>query len=150
MPSTRGTLAGPILRRVSQPNLEVVQALFDRFAEGGIEPTLELFSKDVVIEIPADMSAEPDVYHGREGVRRYFAGFGGMIEDVRYEALELIPVGELVLAHVRLSGRGASSGLDVALEPYVLHELAEGKLIRIRPYPDRAAAERAIAGADRS
>lgn len=36
-----------------------------------------------------------------------------MIEDVRYEALELIPHGELVLARVPLGGRGASSGLDL-------------------------------------
>ena len=135
------------MRRVGQSNVEVVQALFDRFAEGGIEPTLELFSENVLIEIPPDMSAEPDVYHGREGVQRYFEGFDGMIEDLRYEALELIPVGELVLAHVRLSGRGASSGLDVALEPYVMHELAGGKIVRIRPYPDREAADRAISGA---
>jgi len=135
------------VRRVTRSNLEVVQALFDRFAEGGIEPTLELFSDDVVIEIPPDMSAEPDIYHGRNGVRRYFAGFDGMIEDVRYEAFELIPAGELVLAHIRLSGRGVSSGLDVDIEAYVVHELANGKIARIRPYPERAAAERAIAGA---
>ena len=134
------------MRRVTRSNLEVVQALFDRFAEGGIEPTLELFSDDVVIEIPPDMSAEPDIYHGRNGVRRYFAGFDGMIEDVRYEAFELIPAGELVLAHIRLSGRGVSSGLDVDIEAYVVHELANGKIARIRPYPERAAAERAIAG----
>ena len=135
------------MRRVTRSNLEVVQALFDRFAEGGIEPTLELFSDDVVIEIPPDMSAEPDIYHGRNGVRRYFAGFDGMIEDVRYEAFELIPAGELVLAHIRLSGRGVSSGLDVDIEAYVVHELANGKIARIRPYPERAAAERAIAAA---
>jgi ketosteroid isomerase-like protein len=133
--------------RVSRSNVEVVQQLFERFAEGGIEPTLELFSEDVVIEIPPDMSAEPDEYHGHDGVRRYFAGFDGMIEDVRYEAIELTPVGDRVLAHVRLSGRGASSGLDVALEPYVMHELAAGKIVRIRPYPDLEAAERAIADA---
>ena len=135
------------MRRVTRSNLEVVRVLFDRFAEGGIEPTLELFSDDVVIEIPPDMSAEPDIYHGRNGVRRYFAGFDGMIEDVRYEAFELIPAGELVLAHIRLSGRGVSSGLDVDIEAYVVHELANGKIARIRPYPERAAAERAIAGA---
>jgi ketosteroid isomerase-like protein len=128
--------------------VEVVQALFDRFAEGGIEPTLELFDDDVLIEIPPDMSAEPDDYHGHDGVRRYFAGFDGMIADLRYEALELIPVGDAVLAHVRLSGRGASSGLDVSLDPYVLHQLEGGRIKRIRPYPDREAAERAIAGAD--
>ena len=135
------------MRRVSSSNVEVVQALFDRFAEGGIEPTLELFDEDVLIVIPPDMSAEPDDYHGHDGVRRYFAGFDGMISDLRYEALELIPVGDAVLAHVRLSGRGASSGLDVALEPYVLHELENGLIRRIRPYPDREAAERAIVGA---
>jgi ketosteroid isomerase-like protein len=128
--------------------VEVVQALFDRFAEGGIESTLELFDDDVLIEIPPDMSAEPDDYHGHDGVRRYFDGFDGMIDDLRYEALELIPVGDAVLAHVRLSGRGASSGLDVSLDPYVVHELEGGRIRRIRPYPDREAAERAIAGAD--
>jgi ketosteroid isomerase-like protein len=148
MSSTRGTLSSRIVSRVGQSNVEVVQQLFDRFAEGGIEPTLELFSDDVVIEIPPDMSAEPDDYHGHDGVRRYFAGFDGMIEDVRYEALELIPVGDRVLAHVRLSGRGASSGLDVSLEPYVMHELAAGKIVRIRPYPDLEAAQGAIADAD--
>jgi ketosteroid isomerase-like protein len=129
---------------VTGSNVDVVQALFDRFAEGGIEPTLELFSDDVVIEIPPDMSAEPDDYHGHDGVRRYFDGFDGMIADLRYEALELIPVGDAVLAHVRLSGRGASSGLDVSLDPYVLHELEGGRITHIRPYPDREAAERAI------
>jgi ketosteroid isomerase-like protein len=133
--------------RVSESNVEVVRQLFERFAEGGVEPTLELFTEDVLIEIPPDMSAEPDDYHGHAGVLRYFDGFDGMIADLRYEALELIPVGDAVLAHVRLSGRGASSGLDVALDPYVLHQLEGGRISRIRPYPDREAAERAIASA---
>jgi ketosteroid isomerase-like protein len=132
--------------RVGESNVEVVRQLFERFAEGGVEPTLELFTEDVLIEIPADMSAEPDDYHGHAGVLRYFDGFDGMIADLRYEALELIPVGDAVLAHVRLSGRGASSGLDVSLDPYVLHQLEGGRIKRIRPYPDREAAERAIAG----
>ena len=134
------------MSRVSQSNVEVVRQLFERFAAGGIEPTLELFSEDVVIEIPPDMSAEPDDYHGHDGVRRYFAGFDGMIEDVRYEAIEVLPAGELVLAHVRLSGRGVSSGVDVDIEAYVVHELVDGRIARIRPYPERAAAESAIAG----
>ena len=74
-------------------------------------------------------------------MRRYFDGFRGMLEDIRYEALELTQVGDAVLAHVRLTGRGMSSGLEVGLEPYVLHEMAGGKIVRIRPYPDRESAE---------
>jgi ketosteroid isomerase-like protein len=130
---------------MADSNVEVVRLLFERFAEGGIERALEGLSDELVIEIPPEMSAEPDTYHGHEGARRYFDGFDGMIEDVRYEALELIPVGDDVLAHVRLSGRGASSGLDVALEPYVMHELAGGKIVRIRPYPDLESARAALA-----
>jgi ketosteroid isomerase-like protein len=121
---------------MTDSNVEVVQRMFDLFAEGGIEPALEVIDPAVVIEIPADMSAEPDTYHGHAGVRRYFEGFEGMLEDIRYDAIELTPMGELVLAHVRLTGRGASSGLDVGLEPYVVHELAEGRIVGIRPYPD--------------
>jgi ketosteroid isomerase-like protein len=135
------------VRRVTESNVELVQRLFDSFAEGGIEAALGVLSEDLVIEIPPEMSAEPDSYHGHEGARRYFDGFDGMIEEIRYEALELIPVGDAVLAHVRLSGRGVSSGLDVSLDPYVMHELADGKIVRIRPYPDLEAARQAIAGA---
>ena len=129
---------------MTQSNVEVVQRLFDLFAAGGVEDAIEVIDEAVVIEIPPDMSAEPDSYHGHDGVRRYFEGFDGMIEDLRYEPLELIPLGERVLAHVRLSGRGASSGLDVSLDPYVVHELAGGRIVGIRPYPDRQSAEAAL------
>ena len=79
-------------------------------------------------------------------MRRYFAGFEGMIDDVRYEAFELSAEGDFVLAHSRMSGRGVSSGLEVNLEVYVLHELAGGKIVRIRPYADLESAKRGAAG----
>jgi ketosteroid isomerase-like protein len=125
-------------------NVEVVRRLFESYAESGVEATLETMSEDVVVEIPPDLSAEPDTYVGHDGVRRYFAGFDGMLDDVRYELLELIDAGDHVLARARLSGRGASSGLDVELETVVLHELADGKIVRMRPYTDLEAAQRAI------
>jgi ketosteroid isomerase-like protein len=76
-------------------------------------------------------------------VRRYFAGFDGMIDHLRYEPVELVPLGECVLAHARMGGRGVSSGVDVELEAFVLHELSGGKVTRMRPYPDRESAETA-------
>jgi ketosteroid isomerase-like protein len=121
-------------------NLEVVRRLFERFAEGGIEAALPGLDEELVIEIPPDMSAEPDTYRGHEGARRYFAAFDGMLEDVRYEPVELIAVGDRVLAHARMSGRGVSSGLDVELEAFVVHDLAGGKITHMRPYPDMASA----------
>ena len=129
---------------MSQSDIEVVQRLFDLFAEDGIEPALELMHPDVVVEIPPDMSAEPDTYRGHEGVRRYFAGFNGMLDEVRYEAVEIIPIGDAVVACSRMSGRGASSGLDVGLDAYVVHELVDGKIVRMRPYPDLESARAAL------
>jgi|SRR5215210_607658 len=134
-----------MVRRVTDSNLEIVQRLFDQYAEGGVEAILDGADENIVIEIPPDLSAEPDTYHGHDGVRRYFAGFEGMLEDVGYEAMELTMIGDAVLAHSRLSGRGVSSGLDVNLEVYVVHELAEGKITRIRPYGDRESAEASLA-----
>jgi ketosteroid isomerase-like protein len=147
VPSTHGKLPSRIFRSVTTSNADVVRQLFERFETGGVDAVIEGAAEDVLIEIPPELSAEPDVYRGHEGVRRYFGGFDGMIDDVRYEAIEIEPVGELVLAHTRLSGRGATSGLAVEIEVFVLHELADGRIVRIRPYPDmesaRAAAERA-------
>jgi ketosteroid isomerase-like protein len=134
-----------VRRAMTRTNVDVVRELFDRFAESGVDAALEVIDEAVVVEIPPEMSAEPDSYHGHEGVRRYFAGFDGMISDLRYEPLELIPIGDdVVLAHVRLSGRGASSGLDVSLEPYVVHELRDGRIVHMRPYPDRESAGAAL------
>ena len=116
-------------------NVERVRMIFDRFAEGGIEGAMEFLDEDVLIEIPPELSAEPDEYRGHDGVRRYFAGFDGMIEELRYEPIELIAAGDDVIAHVRLSGRGVSSGVDVDLETFVLHRLEGGRVVRMRPYP---------------
>jgi ketosteroid isomerase-like protein len=131
---------------VTNGNVEVVRRLFEAYAERGIEGVLETMDDDVLIEIPGDLSAEPDDYEGHDGARRYFDGFAGMLEDVRYEAIDVFPAGDDVIAHIRLSGRGASSGLDVDLEAFVVHQLANGKIVRIRPYADLESAQAATSG----
>jgi ketosteroid isomerase-like protein len=129
---------------MSESNVEVVRRLFTLYASGGIEAVLEVMDEDIVIVIGSEMSAEPDSYHGHEGVRRYFAGFEGMIEDVRYEAFELMPEGEHVLARARLAGRGVSSGVEVDLETVVVHSVEGGKITRIEPYTDLESAREAL------
>jgi ketosteroid isomerase-like protein len=129
---------------VSESNVEVVRRLFELYASGGMEAALEVLDEQLVIVIPPEMSAEPDSYHGHEGARRYFAGFDGMLEDVRYEALDLIPEGEHVLVRARLAGRGASSGLEVDLESIVVHSVEGGKVTRIEPYTDLESARKSL------
>jgi ketosteroid isomerase-like protein len=132
------------VRGVSDQNVEVVRRLFELYGSGGLEAALEVMDEEIEIVIPPALSAEPDSYHGHDGARRYFAGFAGMIEDVRYEALELIPEGEHVLVHARLGGRGASSGLEVDLESVVVHTVEGGKITRIVPYTDLESARESL------
>ena len=133
---------------MTESNVDVFRRMFADYTEGGVEPALRWVHEDAVIEIPSNMSAEPDTYHGHDGARRYFAGFDGMIEDVHFEPVELAAVGERVLAHLQVTGRGASSGLEVMQEAFVVTEFADGRIVGMRPYPSREDAERVIAGAD--
>jgi ketosteroid isomerase-like protein len=129
---------------MNEANVEVVGRLFELYASGGVEAALEVMDEDVVIVIPADVSAEPDTYRGHEGARRYFAGFEGMLEDIRYEMFELLPEGDHVLARSRLAGRGVSSGLEVELQTVVVHTVEGGKITRIVPYTDLESARDAV------
>jgi ketosteroid isomerase-like protein len=130
---------------MSESNVEVVRRLFELYASGGIEAALEVMDEDIEIVIPPEVSAEPDEYYGHEGARRYFAGFDGMLEDIRYEAFELIPLGEHVLARSQLGGRGVSSGVEVSLDTFVVHTVAGGKVTRVVPYGDMESARQSVA-----
>jgi ketosteroid isomerase-like protein len=129
---------------MSESNVEVVRRLFKLYASGGMEAALELLDEQLEIVIPPELSAEPDSYHGHEGALRYFAGFDGMLEKISYEALELFPEGEHVVTHIRLGGRGVSSGVEVDLEAFVVHTVAEGKVTRIVPYADLQSARESL------
>ena len=129
---------------MSEANVEVVRNLFELYASGGIEAAIEVADEEILIVIPPDVSAEPDTYRGHEGVRRYFAGFEGMLEDVRYEAFEFIPEGQHVLAVSRLAGRGVSSGVEVELQTVVVHTVEGGKITHIEPHADLESAREAL------
>ena len=129
---------------VSESNVAVVRRLFELYESGGIEAALEVMDEKILIVIPPELSAEPDSYHGHDGVRRYFDGFTGMLDEVSYEAFELIPEGEYVLAPARLAGRGSSSGLEVMLETVVVHKVEGGKVTRIEPYSDLESARKVL------
>jgi ketosteroid isomerase-like protein len=125
---------------VADPNVEVVRALYGRINGDDPGSIYELISEDIRAEVPPSMSAEPDVYEGHAGVRRYMDAFQGHLDDVRFEVLELHLDGERVIADLRFKGRGASSGIAVEQRAAVVHRVAGGKVTRIDPHPDVEAA----------
>jgi ketosteroid isomerase-like protein len=131
---------------MSESSLATVRQLFERFDPERLEAALELVSEDFVAEIPGSMSAEPDVYEGHDGARRYFAGFDGLIEDVRFEPLEFLESGDAVIVRLRLTGRGAASGIEVEQHAAVVTRVKDGKVIGMEPHPDVETARQALLG----
>lgn len=129
---------------MAEASLAVVRRLFERFDEGQLEGALELISEDFVVMVPPSMSAEPDLYDGHDGARRYFAGFDGLLENVRFEALELIEADDAVIVRLRLAGRGVASGIEVEQFAAAVTWVEDGKVTRIEPHPDVDAARAAL------
>jgi ketosteroid isomerase-like protein len=127
-----------------ESDLDLVRELMERFNGYDREAVLELLSEDFVAEVPPSLSAEPDVYEGHDGARRYLQGFDGMLEDVRFEVLELHQEGEQVISELELTGRGVTSGIEVAQRVAVINWVEAGKVTRMQPFPDLAAARDAL------
>jgi ketosteroid isomerase-like protein len=128
---------------MSGSNVEVVREVLRRFNDDR-ESLYELLAEDFVVEIPASLSAEPDVYEGHAGARRYLEGFEGQLEDVRFVPLAIHDLGEQVIVELVLTGRGAASGIEVEMRSAVVHWIEDGKVRRILPCPDLEAAHEAL------
>jgi ketosteroid isomerase-like protein len=130
---------------MSQSPAAVVRALFERANAGEIDRVVELLAPDTVFVVPPDASAEPDTYRGHDGARRYFSGFDGVLDDVRFELLKLEQVtDDTVLADTRLRGRGTTTGIPVEQEVFVLLTVRDGLVTWIRPYAERESALAAL------
>jgi ketosteroid isomerase-like protein len=127
-----------------QSNVDLVRELLARFNASDSDAFFDLISEDFVAEVPPSLSAEPDVYEGHDGVRRYIEAFEGMIDDVRFEVLEYHEEGDQVIADLLLKGRGSISGIEVEQRSAVVHWIERGKVTRMQPYPDLETAREAL------
>ena len=126
--------------------MEVVRELYERINGDDPDSIYELLSEDFRAVVPPSLSAEPDVYEGHAGVRRYMDGFQGHLDDVRFEVLELLSEGERVIADMLVKGRGAASGIPVQQASAVVHTITGGKVARMDVYPDVEAARGFLRG----
>ena len=125
-------------------DVDIVRELFRRFGDEGLGSAIELISEDAVLEVPGTMSAEPDVYQGHDGARRYFAGFEGLIDDLRFEPLDFEESGGAVTMWIRFTGRGVTSGIEVEQHAAVNVWVSDGKVVRMHPHPDMETAREAL------
>jgi ketosteroid isomerase-like protein len=132
---------------VSEPAADIVRALSERYESGGLEALIDLLAPDAVFVVPPEASMEPDVYTGHEGARRYFAGFDGALDEVRFGLDEVDEVAPgTVLAKVRLRGVGAVTRIPVEQSTFMTFRVRDGLITRIAAHADLASAHEEIAG----
>jgi ketosteroid isomerase-like protein len=129
---------------VSPQDLELVRSMLETLNESGVEAALDRIHPDFEGITPPELSPEPDTYRGHEGIRRYFAGFEGVMDEVRWEADELMeaPDGRVV-AGIRLVTRSVATGLELELPVWQLCTLRDGMVVRIEGFAKREDALRA-------
>jgi ketosteroid isomerase-like protein len=128
-------------------NVEILRRGFEGFRRRGIDAMAELIHPEFEGHADPELATEPGVYRGVEGIRRWYEGFEGFMEDVRFETDEFVGSGDQVLVAARLVGRGAGSGIEVEQRVWQVWTLRDGKAIRLDTYADEAAAREA-AGLD--
>ena len=125
---------------MAQSNAELIRRGFEAMSRGDLEELLSLIHPDFEVEIPPEVSAEPDVYRGHEGMRHYLESFEATMEEIRFEADRLWEAGDRVVVDVQVTARGKSSGIPVELRTGQVWTIAGGRAVGAQIYPDLAAA----------
>ena len=128
-------------------NIAVLREGFDAINSGDEGRILAFAHPDFETLVPPALSAEPDVYRGHDGIRRYFALFDDAMEDVRFEAERLREAGDAVVAIVRLTARGKQTGIAVEQRIAQVWTIRGGRALRAQTFPELAEAF-AAAGLD--
>jgi ketosteroid isomerase-like protein len=130
---------------MTEPPAAVVRRFFERYEQAGVDGALELVTPETGLVVPPEASAEPDTYQGPDGGRRYFAGFEGALDDVRFELLEIEEASpDMALVEMRLIGRGAATGIEVTQTTFLVITVRGETIQRIVAHADREAASREI------
>jgi ketosteroid isomerase-like protein len=125
---------------MSERNVEIVRELNERFGAGDREQWRKVMAEDVLWDTSGTTMPNAGVYHGHEGVERFFVDWLGTWTDLRFDSTELIDAGDSVVAIFRWSGRGRTSGVETAVEMYGVYDLRDEKIVGYRQYETRAAA----------
>ncbi len=125
---------------MSADNAEFVRRFFEALNSEDIDRVLELADAEIEVDVPAELSAEPDVYRGHDGMRRYFVSFQDAMEEIRFEPERLWFAGDDVIVAMLITARGRHTAIPVEQRTVGVWTLRDGKALRARVYPSAAEA----------
>jgi uncharacterized protein len=124
-------------RAMSQENVEIVKEFTRRFERGDRDGWREHFDPNVVFDTSATKMPVAGVYHGHQGIERFFRDWLGTWKDYEIATREYIDAGDAVVIVFRQSGTGRGSGVRTARDFFGVYELRESKVVRYHMYESR-------------
>jgi ketosteroid isomerase-like protein len=121
---------------MSQDDVEFVKEFTERFAAGG-NVTDRYFDPEIVWDASASGLPSAGIYHGHEGVRRFFRDWLAPWDDYEIEAREYIDAGDAVVLVFRQAGTGRGSGIRTERDFFGNYELENSKVVRFRLFATR-------------
>ena len=121
---------------MSQGDVEIVEEFTRRFAAGA-HVTDDYFGPEIVWDTSESGLPSAGVYHGREGVRRFFRDWLAPWADYELEVRECVDAGGAVVLVFRQAGTGRGSGLRIERDFFAVWELENSMVVRFRLFASR-------------
>jgi ketosteroid isomerase-like protein len=122
---------------MSRENVEIVKEFMQRFDKGDRDEWREYFDPDVVWDTSASNMPSAGVFHGHEGVERFFRDWLGTWRDYEMTTREYLDAGDSVVIVFRQRGTGRESGVQIERDSFAVYDLRESKVVRHRMYESR-------------
>ena len=125
---------------MSQENVELVKEFTNLFEAGDRNAWRDYFDPGVVWDVSATTMPSAGVYHGHQGLERFFRDWLGTWSDLNIETREYLDAGDSVVVVFRQSGIGRGSGVRAERDFFGVYDLSDAKVVRYRQYESRGEA----------
>ena len=121
---------------------ELARAAFDALAAEGVEGMLAYIHPEFEMETLPEIAAEPQVYRGHAGVRRWWDTFYEVMDEIVIQPKEVTELGpDRALVQFSMRATGQASGIEVEQEAAAIATLRDDKVLSLEflrpgePYP---------------
>ena len=132
---------------MSQENVDLLREAYSAFARGDSDSLAKLAGDYLDPDFELETRFAGTVFRGIEGLQSFISE---VRENLGYvaEPEEFIDLGSVVVAVLRISGRGAQSGVPVAGEVATVWTIKDGRAVHAKAFGSRADALEAAGAAE--
>jgi ketosteroid isomerase-like protein len=128
---------------VTHDHVDVIRAVYERWAEGDFTAGFELYDPHVVL-IQGPEFPEAGTYLGPQAITGYMRHFLSSWERITIAAEEIIEAGDSVVVKVLQRGSGTGSGAVTELPYFHVWTFRGDKVVRWENFRERARAMEAV------